>query len=297
MKNAVLIVVGPTASGKSALGVALARTLNGEIVSADSRQVYKGLDIGSGKITKKEMRGVRHHLLDVASPNRKFAAHDFEERAKVAIHMIQSRGKLPIIVGGTGFYIDALTGRIALPDVPPDTALRKKLSKKSAAQLYALLKKKDAIRSKTIDRHNPRRLIRALEIAAALGKNPRPKSIRRYTALWIGISPPAVRLARKIKKRLHQRIKKGMLREGKQLHTGGLSYKRMEELGLEYRSMARHLKGLISGKEMVEELERDIRRYAKKQMSYWRRNPLIKWFQDPASARKYVKSLRDKGSL
>src|SRR5580693_2616583 len=127
----VLVIVGPTASGKSALAVALAKKFKGEIISADSRQVYRGLNIGTGKITKREMRGVPHHLLDVVSPKKIFTAHDFVTHARRAISNIAKRGKLPIIAGGTGFYIDALVGRIVLPDVPVDEKLRARLEKKS----------------------------------------------------------------------------------------------------------------------------------------------------------------------
>src|SRR3989344_2993718 len=163
-KQKVLIIVGPTSSGKSALAVELARRFNGEVISADSRQVYKGLDIGTGKVTKREMRGVRHHLLDVASPKRVFTAHDFAERARAAIEDIASRGKLPVIAGGAGFYIDAFVGRIVLPEAPANAALRARLETKTAARLFALLKKKDPRRAKTIEPRNKRRLIRALEI-------------------------------------------------------------------------------------------------------------------------------------
>jgi tRNA dimethylallyltransferase len=127
----VLIIVGPTASGKSALAVMLAKKFHGEVISADSRQVYRGLNIGTGKVTKSEMGGVRHHLLDVASPKKAFSAGDFVKRGRIAIEDISRRGKLPVVAGGTGFYIDALVGRISLPEAKPDAALRKKLSKKA----------------------------------------------------------------------------------------------------------------------------------------------------------------------
>ena len=175
MRKKVIVVVGPTASGKSSYAVKLARSIGGEGVSADSRQVYKGLDVGTGKITRKEMRGVPHHLLDVVSPKKVFTAHDFVERGQAAIESILNRGKTPIICGGTGFYIDALLGRMPLPNVPPNPALRARLEKKSASQLFAMLQKIDSRRAKNIDRHNPVRLVRAIEIAKALGKVPTAK--------------------------------------------------------------------------------------------------------------------------
>ena len=277
----VLIIVGPTASGKSALGVDLAKKYDGEVISADSRQVYKGLDLGTGKITKREMRGVSHHLLDVASPKKKFSVADFTKKAQSAIADISINKKLPIIVGGTGYYIDALIGRIAVPDVPPNAKLRAELEKKSTEQLYAMLGNYDPARARMMatpsERNNKRRLIRALEIADAIGKNPKPSEQQIYDTLWIGINPPLRELEQKIQKRLIARVKQGMIAEATQLKKECLSYKRMEELGLEYRSLARFLQKKITKQEMIEELTRDIRRYAKKQVTYWRRNTDIVW--------------------
>ncbi|HEY4526292.1 MAG TPA: tRNA (adenosine(37)-N6)-dimethylallyltransferase MiaA, partial [Candidatus Paceibacterota bacterium] len=279
-KQKVLVIVGPTSSGKSALAVGLAKKFDGEVISADSRQVYRGLNIGTGKITKREMKGVPHHLLDVASPKRKFSADDYVRYARTAIEDISKRGKLPIVAGGTGFYIDALVGRIALPNVPPNTKLRAQLEKKSVKQLFALLRRKDPRRAKNIEPQHKRRIIRALEIAASIGKSP---TARSYLAvgniLWIGIAPPMKELEKKIAVRLFARIRQGMAAEAKRLHVGGLSYKRMEELGLEYRSLAHLLQGAITREQMTGELNRAIRKYAIRQMRYWKRNKDIRWFK------------------
>ncbi len=283
MKPKVLVIVGPTSSGKSALAVSLAKKLNGEVISADSRQVYRGLTIGTGKITKREMKGVRHHLLDVASPKRKFSADDYVRCARAAIQDISSRGKLPIVAGGTGFYVDALVGRITLPDVPPNPALRRIHNKFATAELLCMLKKVDSARAKTIEPDNKRRIIRALEIARALGKNPVSKTTLKYDALWVGIAPPMKELEKKISARLLARMRQGMVAEAKRLHAAGLSYKRMEELGLEYRSLARHLLGIITREQMIEELNRAIRKYAIRQIRYWKRNKEIRWFEKPDS--------------
>ncbi|MHB1087031.1 MAG: tRNA (adenosine(37)-N6)-dimethylallyltransferase MiaA, partial [Minisyncoccota bacterium] len=190
----VLVIVGPTASGKSALGVELAHRFHGEVISADSRQVYRGLDIGTGKITKKEMRGILHHLLDVVSPRKAFSAADFATMAHAAIREITRRGKLPIVVGGTGFYIDALFGRITLPEVAPDAKLRARLSRKTAPQLFAMLKKADPRRAKAMDtpseRNNTVRLIRALEVASAKDRPLQSAKVGPlHDALWVGIAP------------------------------------------------------------------------------------------------------------
>ncbi|MEK7093050.1 MAG: tRNA (adenosine(37)-N6)-dimethylallyltransferase MiaA [Patescibacteria group bacterium] len=302
-KQKILVIVGPTASGKSALAVCLARKLNGEVISADSRQVYKGLDIGTGKITKREMKGVPHHLLDVASPKKQFTANDFARLARKKISMIYHTGKLPIIVGGTGFYIDSLVGRIVLPDVAPNKALRAHLAKKTTAQLFSMLKKRDpkraAMLSTPSERNNKVRLIRALEIAHALGRNPAPRSnLGTYDVLWLGIAPPDSKLRKNITIRLFARLRGarnnprlGMIREAGQLHAKGLSYKRMHELGLEYRSLARLLQKKITPAELEKELQSDIWRYARKQIGYWKRNKEIKWF-DPKATGKIEKRVR-----
>lgn len=278
MQPKIYVIVGPTASGKSAYAVELARKIKAEVISADSRQVYRGLDIGSGKITRREMKGVPHHLLDVASPKKVFTAHDFVKKARPILEGILKRGKSVIVCGGTGFYIDALLSRIALPDVPPNKELRGELTGKSAPQLFAMLNKMDPRRAKEIDRHNPVRLIRAIEIAKALGKVPKMKmKPLPYEIEWIGMKTAEITLRDKIRTRLLSRMKAGMLREAKKLHEGGLSYKRMEQLGLEYRHLARLLQGKVTKEQMLEELEKDIVAYAKRQLTYWRRNSEIEW--------------------
>jgi tRNA dimethylallyltransferase len=278
MRETVIVIVGPTSSGKTAYSIELAKKIDGEIISADSRQVYKGLDIGTGKVTKKEMCGVPHHLLDVVSPKKVFTAHDFVQLGRKAIADILARGKTPIICGGTGFYIDALLGRIILPEVPIDQKLRTNLEKKSAKELYVLLTRLDPERAKKIDRNNPVRLVRAIEIAKALGRVPSKEIVPSpYVLEWIGLTLDDEVLKKRIHDRLHARIKSGMITEAKKLHDGGLSYKRMEQLGLEYRFLSRFLRKKISKQEMLAELEREIWQYARRQMTYWRRNTDIVW--------------------
>lgn len=280
----VIVIVGPTASGKTALSVELARKISGEVISADSRQVYRGLDIGSGKVTKKEMRGIPHHLLDVASPRTIYTASDFVRDGRAAISEISSRGTVPIIAGGTGFYIDSLLGTITLSQVPPNQKLRKRLQGFSLTQLQRALKKLDKKRFETIDVNNPVRLIRAIEIAtsdqSSRKKNTGDFSSRQvrkpYTPLYIGLTLPSEELKDKIHARLLARIR-GIEKEVKKLHTNGLSWKRMEALGLEYRYMARYLQKKISKTDMLIELEKEVRHYAKRQMTWFRRNKKIIW--------------------
>lgn len=279
----IICIVGPTSSGKSALAVKLARSLpagkQGEIISADSRQVYRGLDIGTGKITKREMKGVPHHLLDVVSPKKSFTAYDFVSRARREIEATERRGHVPVIAGGTGFYIDVLLGRITLPDVPADTGLRRSLESKTPIELYARLQKADPWRAASIDRANKRRLIRALEIVGALGSVPTTRPAAQYDALWIGLKLPAEELRARINERLRARLKRGMRAEARRLHESGLSYKRMHELGLEYRSLARYLRGELDRRGLEKELQVAIWHYARRQMAYWRRNGDIGWFR------------------
>lgn len=292
----VIVIVGPTASGKTALSVALAKAIRGEVVSADSRQVYKGLNIGTGKITKKEMRGIPHHLIDVADPKEVFSASDFVTLGRAAIQDITSCEKTPIVVGGTGFYIDALLGTMSFPNVPPHNDLRKKLQGSTLKELNALLKKLDPQKIRTIDRKNPVRLVRAIEIAKALGRVPKFKPKKLYNVLYIGTSLPLEQLKKKIRTRLcarlrgargQARMRQGMLQEARNLHDKGLSYKRMERLGLEYRYMARYLQGKISKKEMRVELEKEIVRYAKRQITWFRKNKDIHWYA-PAEKQKIL---------
>lgn len=282
----VIALVGPTASGKSALGIRLAKKLGGEIISADSRQVYKGLDLGTGKVTKKEMRGVPHHLLNVASPKRRFTVDDFVRRADAVI----SRTELPLVVGGTGLYTDMLLGRMSYPNVPPNDALRAQLEKRSTAALFAMLKKKDPARAATIEPHHKRRIIRALEIARALGANPPPQPAPKYEVLWLGLSPDDTALRARINARLRTRLRAGMLAEGKRLHKQGLSYKRMEELGLEYRFLAAHMRGTLSREAFTEGLERAIWQYAKRQKKWFKRNSEIRWIKNETEALRLAKA-------
>jgi tRNA dimethylallyltransferase len=276
VKEKVIVVCGPTATGKSDYAVTLAKKINGEIISADSRQIYKGLDIGTGKITKKEMRGVPHYMLDIADPRRQFTVSRYRKIADKTIRTIIKKGKVPIVCGGTGFYIDVLL-RLDLPEVKPNSALRRKLEKESTEKLYKVLVQKDPERAESIDRHNRVRLIRALEIIAALGKVPKIQYESGYDVEWIGLSCPDEVLRRRIHDRLIKRVKKGMIKEAEKLHQKGLSWKRMEDLGLEYRYLTHYLQGKLTKKQMLEQLETAIWQYARRQKTWFRKNKEINW--------------------
>jgi tRNA dimethylallyltransferase len=328
-----IVIAGPTSSGKSELAVKIAKKIGGEIISADSRQVYRGLNIGTGKVegewqkvslirnplsltnTKQQTgkdknvisnsnppllvkdqrlkikdsnvfvyKKVLHHCIDFVNPKKQYTVNDFKKDGQKAIEDIYSRGKIPIICGGTGHYIDALIFDQNIPEVPPDEKFRKKMEKKSAENLFLLLSKKDPARASNIDRNNKRRLIRALEIIHHTKKpvpyfSPSPsegragerlhhdridlptpadrESILSNPGSWIAVAepplsgttrleiilltPPRQELYQKIEKRLIQRVKMGMVEEVLKLHQNGLSWKRMESLGLEYRHIARFL--------------------------------------------------------
>jgi len=300
MRNKIVVILGPTVSGKTNLSIKLAKKFNGEVISADSRQVYKGLDIGAGKITKKEMQGIPHHLLDVANLKRKFTVAQFQKLALKAIKKIQKKGKIPFLVGGTGFYIQSIVDDIKIPEVKPDWKLRKKLEKKSTEELYKTLLTLDPERAKTIDRKNPRRLIRTIEIILKTGKSTslvygHPKSVYEYrtskklNSFQIGIKKSPDQLKRAINQRLQKRLKMGMVAEVEKLHKSGLSWRRLEELGLEYRFVAQYLQNKLTRKGMVEILEKEIWHFAKRQMTWFKRDKRIKWIKNYKEAKKLIK--------
>ena len=266
-KPKVIVILGQTATGKSNLAVKIAKKIRAEIISADSRQVYKGLDIGTGKITRKEMKGIPHHLLDVANPKRKFTVSQYKKLAEEKIKEILARNKTPIICGGTGFYIDAITKGIIFPDVPPNVKLRKVLEKKSASQLFEILKKLDKRRAKDIDSKNKVRLIRAIEIAKALGKVPKiTKGGPSYKLVKIGLYLSPDKLKKKIEQRVKKMFQNGLLKEIKKLERSGISDKRLKEFGFEYY------------KPIPEKVIRETLKYAKRQMTWFKRDKEIKWF-------------------
>jgi tRNA dimethylallyltransferase len=284
MKNnlpKIIIIAGPTASGKSDLAVWLAKKINGEIISADSRQVFKGMDIGTGKITKEEMQSVPHYLLDVASPKKRFTVTRFQKLANLAIKQILKKNKIPIICGGTGFYIQSIVDGLTFPQVKPDLELRNKLEKKSTDQLFLMLLKKDPKRAKTIDKHNRRRLIRALEIVIK-SKKPIPKlqKEQRFNVLFLGIKKEKEELNKRIEKRLLSRLEQGMLKEVKQLKSSGISYKKLYDFGLEYRYLSLYLQNKLSYQEMISLLQKEIEQYAKRQITWFKRDKRIVWIKN-----------------
>jgi tRNA dimethylallyltransferase len=292
----IIVVLGPTASGKSTLAVQLAKKLNGEIISADSRQVYRDMDIGTGKITKKEMQNIPHYLLDVADPKKIFTVAEYRKLALKALDKIFKKNKTPIVCGGTGFYIQALVDGIIIPEVAPDWKLRKKLEKKSTKYLHNILKKMDRKRAGSIDKNNPRRLIRAIEIVIKTKKavpelktNPLP-----YNILFLGIKKSDKELEKLIEKRLEKRLKQGLVAEIKKLRENGVSWKRLESFGLEYKYVALYLKRKINHQEMTKLLQKEIKQYAKRQMTWFNRDKRIKWVKNYKESEKLANFLENK---
>lgn len=285
-----IVILGPTASGKSALGVALAKKYGGIVISADSRQVYRGMDIGTGKITKKEMCGVPHYLLNVASPRSQFSVSKYVGAVSKIIKKTPSATPI-FLVGGSPFYIDALMNPLLISSVPPNPALRRRLAKQTTAQLIARLRQLNPDRLKNIDVANRRRLIRAIEIA---NSNIHPGSILKNTLpsmriIKIGIHLEKVMLHRNIDRRVVQRMKKGMLQEVRQLKKLGLSWKKLDAFGLEYRFLSRYLRGQLTKVEAVEQLKSATHEFAKRQMTWWKRDHEISWITKQSQASRLVK--------
>lgn len=292
-KPKLIVVLGPTAVGKTNLSIKLAKKFNGEIISADSRQVYRGMNIGSGKITKKEMEGIPHYLLDVANPKKRFSLAEYKQLADKAIEKIIKKKKNPFLVGGTGFYIQAVVDNIIIPEVKPDWNLRKILEKLTTKELFSLLKKKDRRRAITsnIDKNNRRRLIRALEIVLKTGKTvPDLQSKPCFDVLMIGVNKSPEKLKKLIQKRLDKRLKNGMITEVKKLKKQGLSWKRLEEFGLEYKLIAQYLQNKISKEKMIERIQIESEQYAKRQMTWFKRDKRIHWIKNQKQAEKLIKA-------
>lgn len=267
--NNVIVVVGPTASGKSDFAVELALIHNGEIISADSRQIYTGLDIGTGKITKEEMKGVKHYMLDICNLTDDFSVAEYKRLATPILEDILSRGKTPIVCGGTGQYIDTLIFDQEIPHVEPNKKLRESLEKETTEALVARLTLLDPIRLASIDTHNRPRLIRALEIIESLGFVPKQNvpSLRHITKLYL-LNPTRELLRTRITKRLEKRLLQGMIEEVTLVMKKGYTSHDMKKFGLEYVTIGTYLEGNLTFEEMKEELITKSMQYAKRQQTW-----------------------------
>lgn len=271
-----IVILGPTACGKSGLGVTLAKEYGGEIVSADSRQVYRGMDLGTGKVTEEEMDGVPHHLLDVIDPNAPYSVADFQRDATAAIDDIISRGKLPFLVGGTGLYIRAIVQGFVFGESTPNEVLRGELEGYTAQELYEKFQALTGLTLNESERQNHQRLVRAVEKATAgeyvdIPHNP------KYDVLQLGVSFPRDIICERIDQRLEMRFDDGMIAEVETLRKEGATDEFLERLGLEYRYIYRYLDGQIETKEeLSDELGRAIKRFAKRQTQWFNRDE-VEW--------------------
>lgn len=284
----VFIITGPTAVGKTSVAIELAKKLNGEIISADSMQVYKYMDIGTAKPTEVEKQGIRHYLIDEVCPDEEFSVVMYQEKAMVYIKRILGRGKAPIVTGGTGLYIDSLVGNIRYPEAKPDEELREELKKlaelKGNEYLHRILVKIDPVTAKRIHVNDIRRIIRALEVFERTGKSltyheeksreePPPYRFHQY-----GLIMQRDFLYERINKRAEKMMEMGLLEETEKLiEMGYEKCKPMEGLG--YKEMRWYIKGRVTLNEAIELLKRNTRRYAKRQMTWFRGKKDIEWIE------------------
>lgn len=270
-----IVIEGTNASGKSGLGVRLAEKYGGEIVSADSRQVFRGLDLGSGKITPEEMRGVPHHLIDVAEPNEFFSMHDFQRLAYRAIDSICARGKTPFLVGGTGLYVESVTEGYVMNDLKPDLEYRAYLETFETPELYQMLiQLRPGIE---IDPKNRNRVMRRLEKIHDGDEESVPNQ-PRYDCLKLGVSWKPEVLRARIDERLEHRLSDGMIEEVQRLMDEGATVEFLKKLGLEYRYITQYLIGEIPDRQdMIDALATAIKQFAKRQRIWFRRDPAIRW--------------------
>jgi len=310
MKNKLLVIIGPTATGKTKLAVKLASVFSGEIVSADSRQVYKGMDIGTGKdlhefklqvtsnnpeASGQKIVKIPYHLIDVVLPKTEFNLAKYVKLANKAIRDIQDRGKLPILVGGTGLYAQAVVDGYNLSGVKPDIKLREELEKMSIDKLQKLLQKLDNNYNRNLN--NKRYLIRYIEIGEQTGLPVKKLLIKQgssYDSLVLGINFPRETINKRIDKRIIQRIEnEKMVEEVERLHKEGVSWKRLENFGLEYKFISQYLQGKLERDEMIEKLKIASHQFAKRQMTWYRRwekqGREINWIKNYTEANRLVK--------
>lgn len=309
-KKLAIAVIGPTAAGKTKLAIALADLFNGEIISADSRQVYLGMDIGTGKDLidyQNNGRPIPYHLIDVADPQTNFDLANYQKQARLSLADILKRHKLPIVAGGSGLYLQALIDNYRLAAVKPDLEFRQKFEKLSATELYQELSQKNLALAEKLnnsDRNNPRRLLRYLEIASNKISQEKPQqSLVDNDCTWLifGLDYPMEVLEKRIFIRLMKRLEEeDMVTEVKNLHDNGLSWKRLESFGLEYRYISYYLQEKIDYDQMIDQLHIASRQFAKRQKTWFRRwekqGRKIYWLNPEsalAEAKQIIKELAD----
>lgn len=279
-----VLIVGPTAVGKTALSIRLAERFDGEIVSADSRQIYVGMDIGTAKATPKERSRVPHHLLDIVTPDQWFTVAQYQDAAMRAVAGIHQRGRLPFLVGGSGLYVRTVAEGLQIPRVPPDPALRRELERQAAEspeQLHDRLKSLDPEAAARIDSRNVRRVIRALEVTLTTGRPiSEQQTLQRppLRMLWIGLTLPRPELYRRIDERLDRMIEQGLVDEVRRLVGEGYSWDAPAMSAVGYKQIGAYLRGECSLEEAVRDIKRATRRYVRQQYNWFRLDdPRIHW--------------------
>ena len=305
-KPTVIVICGPTASGKTALSIELAKKINGEIVSADSMQIYKDMDIGSAKITTEEMQGIKHYLIDVVSPEERFSVADYKNQAKTAIEDIISRGKIPIVVGGTGLYIDALIYEIEYQDIKIDEEYRRELEQIREKEGLEILYKKaleiDPEAMKKISPNDYKRITRILEIYHATGKTKTEQEAESrlneipYDYKVFAIDYDREKLYERINKRVDVMIEKGLIEEVQILIQ---KYKKFPTSmqGLGYKEVKQYLDGEISKEEMIDKVKQESRRYAKRQFTWFRKNKQTIWINGQEDIENNINIILEEGNI
>lgn len=286
LKEKVVVLIGPTAVGKTNLSIELAKKFDGEIISGDSMQIYKGMDIATAKISKEEMQGVPHHLIDIVEPDESFSVAQFQELVRKKITEITSRGKVPFIVGGTGLYIQAVLYDYQFQETATDTAFRTKLEEMAQAEgtltIHDMLNKVDPEAAAAIHHHNVRRVIRALEVFHVTGRKlsdiqKEQKQESLYDAALIGLTMERNVLYERINKRVDQMLEIGLLEEVQHFYEKGIrDCQSIQAIG--YKEIYKYFDGLLSLEDSIEELKQNSRRYAKRQLTWFRNKMNVQWF-------------------
>ena len=286
MKRKVIVIVGPTASGKTGVSIDLAKKINGEIISADSMQIYKKMNIGTAKVTPEEADGIKHYLVDIVNPDEEFSVAKYKELAEQAIEEVLKKGKVPIIVGGTGLYVSVLTNGIELSEEKEDNSIRilleERVKKEGIDGLYSELQEIDPESALKIDKNNTRRVIRALEIYKLTGKTKTQAdkdSIKepKYDYSTYGILTDREELYNRINMRVDIMIEQGLIEEVKELREK-YNFSKTALQGIGYKEVIEYLDGRVSKEEMIEKIKLESRRYAKRQMTWFKRDKNIKWY-------------------
>lgn len=296
-KQKVIVICGPTASGKTKLSIELAKKLNGEIVSADSMQIYKEMNIGTAKPTKEEMQGIKHYLLDFVSPDKRYSVAEYKKDAIEAIEKIIEKGRVPIVIGGTGLYINSLIYGIEYPETEIDLDYREKLEEiaknEGISKLYEMAKKIDAEAMKTISENDKKRICRVLEIYHATGKTKTEQEIEsrkkgpKYNYLVFGINMEREKLYDRINRRVDIMLADGLIEEVKEILE---KYKEFPTAmqGLGYKEVVEYLNGDISKEDMINKIKMETRRYAKRQLTWFRRYENITWLDGLEDVQKNI---------